>query len=365
MKVSIPELGAETEGVTDDKGIAHFELKAAPQLWSPENPRLYDVEIASGEDVVHDRIGFRYVETQGNKVLINGKETFFRGVCMHEEAPFTSRRITNIEECRILLQWAKEMNCNFIRLAHYPYNEDMIRLAEEMGLMVWEEIPLYWSIDWTNKSTYANASNQLEEVMTRDINRANIMVWSVANETPISPERNEFLTGLISQVRKKDPTRLVSAAVLNKVKGEDGVWTIEDPIISLTDILSFNLYMGWYIRMDNFGTEMNWKFDQNKPVFVSEFGGGAVAGLHGDKSEYFTEERLAYVYEENIKLLSRMPDLAGTSPWILVDFRSPRRPMNRIQDEYNRKGLISEKGQKKDAFYIMQAWYESMKNKDR
>ena len=153
--------------------------------------------------------------------------------------------------------------------------------------------------------------------------------------------------------------------MLNKVKGEDGVWTIEDPIISLTDILSFNLYMGWYIRMDNFGTEMNWKFEQNKPVFVSEFGGGAVAGLHGDKSEYFTEERLAYVYEENIKLLSRMPDLAGTSPWILVDFRSPRRPMNRIQDEYNRKGLISEKGQKKDAFYIMQAWYESMKNKDR
>lgn len=365
VKVSIPELGAETEAVTDDKGIAHFELKAVPQLWSPENPRLYDVEIASGEDVVHDRIGFRYVETQGNKVLINGKETFFRGVCMHEEAPFTSRRITNIEECRILLQWAKEMNCNFIRLAHYPYNEDMIRLAEEMGLMVWEEIPLYWSIDWTNKSTYANASNQLEEVMTRDINRANIMVWSVANETPISPERNEFLTGLISQVRKKDPTRLVSAAVLNKVKGEDGVWTIEDPIISLTDILSFNLYMGWYIRMDNFGTEMNWKFDQNKPVFVSEFGGGAVAGLHGDKSEYFTEERLAYVYEENIKLLSRMPDLAGTSPWILVDFRSPRRPMNRIQDEYNRKGLISEKGQKKDAFYIMQAWYETIMNNER
>ena len=363
VTVAIPELHAKVTAYTDEQGVARFEFNAEPQLWSPETPKLYDVHLSSATDTVTDKIGFRYIETVEDKILLNGKEIFFKGVCMHEEAPYTSRRITNDQECITLLQWAKEMNCNFVRLAHYPYNEAMIRLAEEMGFMVWEEIPLYWSIDWTNKKTYENASRQLDEVMTRDINRANVMVWSVANETPISPERNEFLAGLIGQIRAKDNTRLVSAAVLNKIKREDGYWTIEDPITILTDILSFNLYMGWYTRMENYGTEMNWIFDQKKPVFVSEFGGGAVAGLHGDKSEYFTEERLVYVYEENIKLLSRMPQLAGTSPWILVDFRSPRRPMNGIQDEYNRKGLISDKGQKKDAFYVMQAWYDKIGKK--
>lgn len=365
VRVAIPELSVEASAVSGPDGVAFFEMLAAPELWSPESPKLYDVEIVSGDDKVHDRIGFRYVETEGNKILLNGKEIFCRGVCMHEEAPFSCGRITSVEECRQLLEWAKEMNCNFVRLAHYPYNEDMIRLAEEMGIMVWEEIPLYWSIDWSNKATYANASAQLDEMLTRDINRANIVIWSVANETPISDQRNTFLTGLISQIRKKDPTRLVSAAVLNKIKQDDGLWTIDDPITEYTDILSFNIYMGWYTRMQNYGTEMSWTFHQNKPVFISEFGGGAIAGHHGDMSEYFTEERLVYVYEENIKMLSRMPGLCGTSPWILVDFRSPRRPMNGIQDEFNRKGLISDQGQKKQAFYVMQAWYEKIMNQYR
>ena len=363
VKVRIPELKSEAVAVTGADGTACFQMTARPELWSPENPRLYNVEIVSGEDMVCDRIGFRDLKVEADKILLNGKPIFCRGVCLHEEAPFTSKRITSVEECRQLLEWAKEMNCNFVRLAHYPYNEDMIRLAEEMGLLVWEEIPLYWSIDWTNQQTYSNASEQLDDMITRDINRANVIIWSVANETPVSDERNRFLTGLIDQIRQKDPTRLISAAVLNKVKQDNGVWTIEDPITAYTDIISFNLYMGWYTRMENFGSEMNWSFAQNKPVFISEFGGGAVAGYHGDWKEYFTEERLEYVYRENIKMFSRMPSLCGTAPWILMDFRSPRRPMNGIQDEYNRKGLISDKGQKKKAFYVMQEWYENMMNK--
>lgn len=363
VKISIPELSAETVVMTDSAGVASFRMDARMELWSPENPKLYEVEISSGEDKIKDRIGFRFVETEGDRVLLNGEEIFCRGVCLHEEAPFTNRRITSVEESRQLLEWAKEMNCNFVRLAHYPYNEDMIRLAEEMGLMVWEEIPLYWSIDWSNPATYANALSQLKEVVTRDINRANIIVWSVANETPVSQERNAFLSGLLSYLRENDPTRLLSAAVLNKKRLENGLWTIEDPITEYTDILSFNVYMGWYTRMENFGDNMNWTFPQNKPVFISEFGGGALAGHHGDASEYFTEERQAYVYEENLKMFSRISSLCGTAPWILVDFRSPRRPMNGIQDEYNRKGLISEKGQKKMAFDIMRKWYEEKCNR--
>ena len=361
VNIAIPELKAYAKSMISEDGTASFEMKARPELWSPESPKLYDVEISAGEDKVCDKIGFRHIEVVGGKMLLNGVELFCRGVCLHEEAPFTCRRIRTVEECRTLLDWAKEMNCNFVRLAHYPYNEDMVRLAEEMGILVWEEIPLWWSIDWTNETIYRNAAQQLDEMMTRDINRANVIIWSVANETPISDARNKFLTGLISQIRAKDQTRLVSAAVLNKIMREDGVWTIEDPILAHTDIISFNIYMGWYTRMENYAAEMNWAFIQNKPVFISEFGGGALAGLHGDEDEYFTEEKQAKVYHDNLEMLSRMPCLCGTAPWILVDFRSVRRPMTGIQDGFNRKGLISEQGQRKQAFHIMRKWYEDKK----
>ncbi len=102
---------------------------------------------------------------------------------------------------------------------------------------------------------------------------------------------------------------------------------------------------------------MTWTFDIKKPVIVTEFGGGALYGRHGDVDQRFTEENQEYLYQKNISMLDRMPGLAGTSPWILKDFRSPKRMLGGIQDDYNRKGLLSEKGERKKAFYVMQSWY--------
>ncbi len=149
-----------------------------------------------------------------------------------------------------LLGWAKEMGCNFVRLAHYPHNEQMIRQAEKMGIMVWSEIPVYWTIQWSNPATYQNAENQLTDMITRDKNRANIIIWSIANETPQSPERLDFLTRLAAKARSLDNTRFVTAA-LEKEEIKPGLMTVDDPLGKLFDIISFNRVcrlVRWFTR---------------------------------------------------------------------------------------------------------------------
>jgi len=365
VKISVPELGVGCEAVTDDKGYAAFEFKLGKkaQLWCPENPKLYDVAIEAETDSVNDRIGFRTIEVNGTDILLNGRKIFCRGVAVHDEAPGAfAGRAWSREHAATTLGWAKEMGCNFVRLAHYPHNENMLRMADEMGIMVWSEVPVYWTIHWNNPDTYANAEQQLVDMITRDRNRASIVIWSVANETPRSPERLAFLRKLVDKAHSMDDTRLVSAA-MEKSRLADGRLTVNDELAPYVDLMSFNQYVGWYDGTSEKCESVEWTFDIQKPVFISEFGGGALYNYHGKVTDRFTEEYLEDLYEKNIKMLERIPGLAGTTPWILKDFRSPRRKLSYIQDDYNRKGLISEQGMKKKAFYVMQRWYRELEEK--
>lgn len=362
IKIEIPELRISQEVQTDKDGYALFEIKATPVYWTPENPKLYTVKITSESDKISDAIGFRTIETRGSKILLNGKEIFCRGVCIHEEAAFRNGRAWSAEDASILLGWAKEMGCNFVRLAHYPHNEQMIRKAEKMGLMVWSEIPVYWTIQWSNPATYQNAENQLTDMITRDKNRANIIIWSIANETPQSPERLDFLSRLATKARNLDNTRFVTAA-LEKEEIKPGLMTVDDPLGKLFDIISFNEYVGWYDGLPEKCDRVEWTFSEEKPVIISEFGGECVYGLRGSKTDRFTEDYQEDLYVHSVNMLKRIPGLAGATPWILKDFRSPRRQLPGLQDDFNRKGLVSDKGQKKKAFFIMQKWYDELKMK--
>lgn len=164
VTVTIPELKVCTRLTTDTNGSATATIKAHPTLWSPENPKLYDCQIIHKTDITRDEIGFRTIETRGKQILLNGKPIFLKGACMHDEIPYRQGRIRNAAEAHILLDWAKQMGCNFLRLAHYPHNELTIREAERMGIMLWEEIPCYWAISWDNADTYANAEAQLKAI---------------------------------------------------------------------------------------------------------------------------------------------------------------------------------------------------------
>lgn len=359
--ITIPELKIKTKVLTNKQGIASIELNSKKiKYWSTKNPYLYEVVLKSGNDELKDQIGFRTIKTEGQEILLNDEKIFLKGISIHEESPISGGRGSTIQDAQQLLDWAKELGCNYVRLAHYPHNEHMVRLADKMGMLVWEENPVYWTIAWDNEETYKNAQNQLTEVINRDKNRASVIIWSMANETPTSESRNIFLTNLASHTRELDPTRLISAALeQSNFEGNSTIRTIHDSFADVVDVLSFNQYVGWYDGLPEKCGQISWKITQNKPVLISEFGAGAKIGLHGDKSERWTEEFQEDVYIQTLKMLEGIEQLQGFSPWILVDFRSPRRVLPKIQDGFNRKGLISENGQKKKAFFILKDFYNN------
>ena len=360
VKILIPEAGISKSFTTDSTGFVEVSFNADLALWSPENPKLYDVVIAAETDQVQDEIGFRSIETRGTEILLNGKPIFLRGVCIHEEAPLRGGRAYSREDALTLLGWVKELGANFVRLAHYPHNEFMIREADRLGIMVWSEIPVYWTILWENPATLENAQSQLSEVIARDKNRAAVAVWSVANETPLSDARLVFLRKLVSHARSLDPTRLLSAAMERHYVNETTL-TIDDSLGEYLDVLGCNEYVGWYDGLPSKADRLEWKSKYQKPLIMSEFGGDALFGHHGDSLTRWTEEYQENLYQHQLAMLKRIPFLRGTTPWILMDFRSPRRPLPKIQDYWNRKGLISNRGQKKKAFYVMQRWYQELR----
>jgi beta-glucuronidase len=361
VELEIPAAGIKARAMSDSNGVATFNLPARGlKLWSPEHPLLYDVRVGSGEESVTDRIGFRSIEVRGAEILVNGKPVFLRGISLHEENPVRGGRAYSVEDARLLLGWAKELGCNFVRLAHYPHSEYVARTADEMGLMLWEEVPVYWTIQWQNPETLANATSQLTELITRDRNRASVIVWSVANETPVSEPRTRFLKSLIDTARALDDTRLVSAAMEVHTDPADGNHRIvDDPLGAFTDLLSFNQYVGWYDGLPDKLQNIRWTFGYDKPVVISEFGGDALQGKHGDRLTRFSEEYQADLYRQTLTMLAKIPQWRGTTPWILVDFRSPRRPLPNIQDGWNRKGLIGENGVKKQAFFVLRDFYRT------
>jgi len=356
VTVRIPEAGVSVPVTTGADGSGEIAFTANVSLWSPEHPKLYDVSIENGAGKIADRIGFRTIAVNGRQILLNGKPVFLRGVAIHSEAPYRTGRVYSIEEARILLGWAKELGCNYVRLAHYAHDESMLRAADEMGLMVWSEIPVYWAIQWENPATYQNAERQLTETIERDKNRAAIVLWSVANETPQGDARLKFLSSLAAKARQLDPTRLVTAATLTHETTTDHI-AVDDPLGQYLDVLGCNEYIGWYDGAPDKLDRVEWSTSYNKPVVFSEFGAGALAGNHGGENTAWTEENMAMIYRHQVAMFKRVPFLQGLSAWVLMDFRSPRRQTPGVQDGFNRKGLVSPNGEKKLAFYILRDYY--------
>ena len=290
----------------------------------------------------------------------------------------------------------------------------MAKAADELGLMLWEEVPVYWSIQRQNPDTLAIARNQISRLVQRDWNRASVVIWSVANETPHSEPRLAFLRTLIDDVRGLDDTRLVSAALFGNPQAElreialhlasrglshpdaserdkaifNGILssagehapsasetfklTISDPLGEYVDIVGYNEYFGWYyptffarstgvsealareLELD-FMSDIELTTAFKKPLFISEMGAGALAGKMDN--EVFSEQYQDRVYQAQIGMLRNSSEVQGMTPWILKDFRAMLRPLPGIQDYRNRKGLIDENGRRKLAFKTLQTFY--------
>lgn len=351
VTLNISELDI-TASVSIKAGEGEIEFSANVELWSPANPKLYDVSVDYEGDTLSDQIGFREIRVKGEEVHLNGKSIFLKGISCHEESVKNGKALS-LDEVRENLTIAKELGCNFVRLAHYPHRRESAKLADEMGVMLWEEIPVYWAIDFPNPDTYADAENQMKELILRDWRRASVIIWSVGNENEDSDERLSFMSKLADCCRELDPTRLVSAACLVNWQEK----SMDDRLADHLDIIGINEYYGWYMPgVENveifFGNT-----DIPKPFVISEMGAGALPGHHGDAGEFFTEEKQEAVYKEQLEAIKKIPRVRGLSPWILYDFRSPHRT-NTLQNYYNLKGLLSaDKTYRKPAFSVLQSFY--------
>jgi len=415
VTITIPELKFQQSFLTDSLGTIAEEISFNPILWSPDNPKLYKVNISNSSDFITDQIGFRSIHINGQQIFLNGKQIKFKGISMHAEPIAEAGPAFSKNHFKKLLKTAKDLNTNFVRAAHYPYSRHLAKTADEIGLMLWEEVPVYWNIDWTNPETYTIAKNQISRLVQRDWNRSSVVVWSVANETPFSPNRMDFLNNLIAEIKLNDETRLTTAALLSgsedqfkllvlalALQGNKSEWvnakekiifksileqvnfaedssldfsiSIDDPLGESIDLISYNEYFGWYyvtffvdqMQVEE-GTLRRLMFEiledikitsiYNKPIHISEFGAGAKYGTTGNK--IWSEEYQANVYRHQLKMISNNPQIQGITPWILKDFRAMLRPLPGIQDFYNRKGLIDENGNKKEAFTVLQDFYDT------
>jgi beta-glucuronidase len=222
--------------------------------------------------------------------------------------------------------------------------------------MVWSEIPNWQHISFDKPEVYAKDVAMLKEMIRRDRNKASVILWSVSNETSNNPTRTQFLTGLANEARKLDSTRLITSA-LNSEHIHDSTATLNDSFTDALDVIGVNEYIGWYTGAPEDADTMQWNLPQ-KPVIMSEFGAEAKYGNHGAENQRWTEEQQANVYKHQLVMLSKIPQLRGITPWVLVDFRSDTRNIPKLQDGYNRKGLVSEDGRKKQAFFILQKVYK-------
>lgn len=416
VSVALPDLNISEKAALREDGTAEIEFKADIDLWSPQSPSLHTVSFSAGGDTLTDTVGFRTIETRGTDILLNGQPIQFKGISTHEEPIGAPGVAFSKEHAARLLEEAKVLNANFVRLAHYPYSRHMAKAADEAGILLWSEVPVYWNIAWDNAETLAIARDQMKRLITRDWNRASVVIWSVANETPLSDARMAFLGTLIDDTRTLDDTRLVSAALLGggrkqfetiithlAVRGlakgglsvknqaifqaivrqagdaapkpDDTITlSIDDPLGALVDIVSYNEYYGWYYSvffsqqigigedvlrplMLTMMKDIRITAPADKPIHISELGAGAKHGKRSDDGAIWSEDYQAAVYESQIEMLRNSPQVQGMTPWILKDFRAMLRTLPGIQDYYNRKGLVDENGRRKKAFGVLQDFY--------
>ncbi|MDA3930520.1 MAG: beta-glucuronidase [Prolixibacteraceae bacterium] len=367
VEVVIPELKINYSTQSNSDGFAKVEFKGKFDRWSPTNPKLYEVIVQSETDTIRDEIGFRNIDVEGAKITLNGEPIFLKGINIHEEMPLRAAKAYTETDALVLLTWAKELGCNLVRLAHYPHNEYMVKMAEKMGIMVWDELPIYQHIQFSTPGVEEKMDLMLREMIKRDRNRAGVVIWSLSNETyQHTANRDSALVRITKKCRDLDNTRLITH-VINSQGYNNNTFNVWEHLYQHCDVISLNEYIGWYVPWQGKPSETKWKFDcTDKPVIISEFGGEALYGSNygpSDEAAWWTEEFQEQIYIKQTEMFETVPNLCGLCPWLLVDYRSLGRMHPVFQQGWNRKGLLSDKGQKKKAWYVMKKYYDRLDKK--
>lgn len=350
IKLNIPELGINGKTNADLGRPAVIRLvvpRSQINLWNPDNPKLYEIELSTRFETVRDKIGFREIKTSGHDILLNGEKIRLYGICVHSDFPGTGRTATDVGIDR-MISAAKKLGVNFLRCAHYPYSEKFGRALDRAGLMWWEEVPAYWLGSIHQEEMSRKALGMIEEMIRRDWNRASIIIWSVSNEcchrNPDDHTENNYPYWFkaAALVRILDPSRLLSCAEAQNHISLKSEWTPSandqfatdycetwapghsKELYELFDVLAGNIYLNNPGEAEAaYRNYVEMLGDLNKPIILSEFGSMSLRDAKTDPAILGGEERHCGILREAYEVFRKLPIISGYCPWCLSDIRAP------------------------------------------
>lgn len=370
----IDEAGKVVAESTGAQGTIKVEQ---PHLWQPLNAYLYHLEVTlvdnnQAVDSYAERFGIRSVEVKQGQFLINDQPFYFKGFGKHEDTYYNGRglnEVTNVMDFN-LIKW---IGGNSFRTSHYPYSEEMMRLADEQGIVVIDEttavgVHLNFSTvlyGVSTRNTFKEIGTKkahesvIKDLIDRDKNHACVVMWSIANE-PASTEEGakEYFEPLVNLARSCDPQNRPVTIVTILMSQPDNC-QVQD----LVDVLCLNRYYGWYTQTGDLEaakealrTELDgWSEKQpHKPIMFTEYGADTVAGLHSLNDELFTEEYQIRYYEANHEVIDQYPQFIGEHTWNFADFETSA---DIIRVQGNKKGIFTrERRPKAVAHYFKKRW---------
>lgn len=371
----------------DKGGSVHsfdFPVVQNPELWSPDNPVLYTVSVSmvmgkGREDRLTERIGYRWFHFEENgPFYLNGKRLLLRGTHRHEEHAGTGAAMSNVMHRRDM-EMIKEMGANFVRLTHYPQDPEVYKACDELGLLVWDELP--WCRGGVGEETWkANTLNMLEDMITQNMNHPSIIIWSLGNELywlPDFPDGDnstrlrDFLLTLKAKTMELDPTRVTA---MRKYYDDADV----------VDVFSPSIWAGWYSGVyTNYENALE-DSRQKYPRFLHmEYGGSSHVGRHDEtpvdgkgmqiergweesvnqvrvnniaSSGDWSESYIVDLFDWHLRVSEQLDWFTGNAQWAVKDFGTPLRPENPIP-YMNQKGLFDRAGNPKDAYYVFKSYW--------
>ncbi|WP_299014619.1 glycoside hydrolase family 2 TIM barrel-domain containing protein [uncultured Polaribacter sp.] len=370
--------------IANNQAKIAFNNIANPKLWDTENPNLYTIEVSllSEEktiDKITDKVGFRWFEfKEYGAFYLNGKRLLLRGTHRHEEHAGVGAAMSNAQH-RADMELIKEMGTNFVRLAHYPQDPEIYKACDELGLLVWDELP--WCRGGLGNDNWKrNTKNMLTEIIAQNYNRPSVIIWSLGNEMYWLPdfengENTENIGAYLSELNdlahKLDPTR--KTAIRKYYEGAD-----------IIDVFSPSIWSGWYSGSYKSYQKAIDKYKKEYKHFLhAEYGGSSHVGRHtenpitgegkiqadgweeaivqtdvaniaqiGDWSENYIVD----LFDWHLRISENDDTFVGNVQWAFKDFGTPLRPENAIP-YMNQKGLVDRAGNKKDAFYVFKSYW--------
>ncbi|NER17854.1 glycoside hydrolase family 2 protein [Spongiivirga citrea] len=371
---------------TVSNGIAEIDFPNIknPKLWDTKTPNLYTLSVSLQNketviDEISDRVGFRWFEFKDyGAFYLNGKRLLLRGTHRHEEHAGVGAAMSNSQH-RKDIELIKEMGANFVRLAHYPQDPEIYKACDELGLLVWDELP--WCRGGIGNETWkTNTKTMLKEIITQNYNHPSIILWSLGNEIYWLPDFengddrekiNTYLRELNSIAHQLDPTR--KTAIRKYYEGAD-----------IVDVFSPSIWSGWYSGSYKSYQKAIDLYKKQYPHFIhTEYGGSSHVGRHTENpitgeglikadgwEEAIVQTKVANIaqigdwsenyivdlFDWHLRITENDSSFVGNAQWAFKDFGTPLRPENDIP-YVNQKGLVDRNGDPKDAFYVFKSYW--------